>query len=118
MKKNEELSQRDREKLDDIRRKMACSPEFRNKVMIGVIKQFLMESPTDDDEQKANLLLSNNSYLTSDSKRSYRILCETILKDTTKFAPELVKKARSFANANKLELVIPAQAPKGKKVTA
>lgn len=118
MKKNEELSQRDKEKLDDIKRKMACSPEFRNKIMISVIKNFLMESPTDDDEQKANLLLSNHGYLTPDSKRSYRILCETILKNTSQFAPELVKKARSFVKANNLELVIPAQAPKGKKITA
>ena len=118
MKNLEELSQRDREKLNDVKRKMACSPEFRNKILVNIVKVILMDKPTDDDEQKANLLLDDKNYYTPELKRAYKVLCETIIKNSDQFAPELVKKARKFAKANKIELSLTANAPKAQKVTA
>lgn len=118
MKKIEELSQRDREKLNEVKKKMACSPEFRNIILINTVRTILMGTPTDDDEQKIHLLLEKNSYYTPESKRRYKILCETVINKSDQFAKETIKKARKFAKANKIELVIPAKAPQGAKTTA
>ena len=55
MKKNDELSQRDVQKLEAVRKMIGCSAEFRIKTIASIVKNVITESFTDDDAQKAAL---------------------------------------------------------------
>lgn len=109
MKKIDELSQRDVEKLETFKKMIGCSVEFRIKTISGIIKNVITDSFTDDDEQKAALLLKNKKFCVPECTKSYRILCETIVKHPDAFDEDLARKARSFAKANKLELNLPKE---------
>ena len=62
MKKNDELSQRDVQKLEAVRKMIGCSAEFRIKTIASIVKNVITESFTDDDAQKAALLLANKKF--------------------------------------------------------
>ena len=87
MKKNDELSQRDVQKLEAVRKMIGCSAEFRIKTIASIVKNVITESFT----------------------RNYRILCETVIKNPQAFDEDLIRKARSFAKANKLTLLLPQE---------
>ncbi len=104
MKKIEELSQRDVQKLENVKKMLACSAEFRKNLITSIVKNVITNTTSDDDEQKATLLLANKKYCVPECAKSYRILCETIIKHPEIFDAALDKKARYFAKANKLEI--------------
>jgi len=104
MKKAEELSQRDLAKLEGVKKMIACSAAYRKNLIISIIKNILYLGITDDDEQKAALLLEKKKFCTPECISNYRILCQIIIKKSQVFDPDLSRKARSFAKANKLEL--------------
>ncbi len=81
MKKNDELSQRDVQKLEAVRKMIGCSAEFRIKTIASIVKNVITESFTDDDAQKAALLLANKKFCVPECTRNYRILCETVIKN-------------------------------------
>ena len=87
MKKNDELSQRDVQKLEAVRKMIGCSAEFRIKTIASIVKKFCVPECT----------------------RNYRILCETVIKNPQAFDEDLIRKARSFAKANKLTLLLPQE---------
>ena len=62
MKKNDELSQRDVQKLEAVRKMIGCSAEFRIKTIASIVKNVITESFTDDDAQKAALRLQTKSF--------------------------------------------------------
>lgn len=109
MKKNNKLSQRDVQKLEAVRKMISCSAEFRTLTIASIVKNVITESFTDDDAQKAALLLANRKFCVSECTRNYRILCETIIKNPQAFNKDLVRKALSFAKANKLTLLLPQE---------
>lgn len=53
MKKNDELSQRDVQKLEAVRKMIGCSAEFRIKTIASIVKNVITESFTDDDSSKS-----------------------------------------------------------------
>ena len=108
MKKNDELSQRDVQKLEAVRKMIGCSAEFRIKTIASIVKNVITESFT-DDAQKAALLLANKKFCVPECTRNYRILCETVIKNPQAFDEDLIRKARSFAKANKLTLLLPQE---------
>ena len=85
MKKNDELSQRDVQKLEAVRKMIGCSAEFRIKTIASIVKNVITESFTDDDAQKAALLLANKKFCVPECTRNYRILCETVIKNPQAF---------------------------------
>lgn len=104
MKKIEELSQRDVAKLESVKKMIACSPVFRQRLIVSIIKNVISNTASDDDEQKAALLLAEKKLCAPECSNSYRILCEVIVKHPENFDETLTRKARSFAKANKLTL--------------
>ena len=109
MKKNDELSQRDVQKLEAVRKMIGCSAEFRIKTIASFVKNVITESFSDDDAKKAALLLANKKFCVPECTRNYRILCETVIKNPQAFDEDLIRKARSFAKANKLTLLLPQE---------
>lgn len=107
MKKFEELSQRDVQKLETVKKMIGCSVEFRIKTISAIIKNVITNTFTDDDAQKTALMLGNKKLCVPECSKSYRILCETVISHSQAFDEDLVRKARSFAKANKLELNLP-----------
>ena len=89
MKKNDELSQRDVQKLEAVRKMIGCSAEFRIKTIASIVKNVITESFTDAAAQKAALLLANKKFCVPDD--------------------DLIRIARSFAKANKLTLLLPQE---------
>lgn len=100
MKRTEELSQRDNQKLTGVKKLIGCSPEYRAKLITTILKNVLLNAKTDDDEQKAYLLLEKKAYYAPQCASGYKALCETIAKTPTAFDASVVSKARAFAKAH------------------
>lgn len=95
MKKETELSQRDKQKLANVKKMIECSGEYRKELINSVIKNLATQRATDDDEQKIALLLGKKSYITPECQRNYRLLCQTVTSNTV-IDRRLIGKAKAF----------------------
>lgn len=96
MKKEEELSQRDKQKLSSVKKMIECSGEYRRELITSIIKNIAAKAVSDDDEQKIALLLGKKSYITPECERNYRLLCQTVKANPEMFSNQITGKAKAF----------------------
>ncbi len=98
MKQEEELSQRDKQKLSSVKKLIECSGDYRRELITSIIRDIAAKAVSDDDEQKISLLLGKTSYVTPECQKNYRLLCREVTANPQFFSARICGKAKAFMN--------------------